>query len=88
MSRYRLLPETKETLRGIGYDFLIDEIEKTCAPPVVGRRRTTHVAQPDAVQPDAVTVATLMMRYVNMRLKEILDSVNDVEIIEGEYKVL
>jgi hypothetical protein len=83
MSRYRLLPETKETLRGIGYDFLIDEIEKTCAPPVVGRRRTTHVAQPDAV-----TAATLMMRYVNMRLKEILDSVNDAEIVEGEYKVL
>jgi hypothetical protein len=40
------------------------------------------------VQPDAATATTLMMRYVNMRLKEILDNVNDVEIVEGEYKVL
>lgn len=77
-----LLPETKETLRGIGYDFLIDEIERTSKVPQMS------LLSLRPAQPDAVTAATLMMRYVNMRLKEILDSVNDAEIVEGEYKVL
>lgn len=82
-----LLPETKETLRGIGYDFLIDEIERTSKVPQVSLL-SLRPAQPNEVRPDAATATTLMMRYVNMRLKEILDSVNDVEIVEGEYKVL
>lgn len=86
-----LLPETKETLRGIGYDFLIDELEKTYASPAVAPPAVASpvgARQHAAQQADAITGAILMARYVNMRLKEILDGAKDAEIVEGEYKVL